>query len=142
MKQKFRATAISSNQLSFFSILDIDEDEITQIVDSPKEHLNDAYTSGLNFKSEESNISEINYDSERRENHLYEKSKLLKNQILHTINFAAETDYLYTVEEYNPDLGGLVIEWTPEDVYVVFLSAMEESLEIIKELVLRRKLFF
>ena len=45
MKQKFRATAISSNQLSFFSILDIDEDEITQIVDSPKEHLNDAYTS-------------------------------------------------------------------------------------------------
>ncbi|EJY1460115.1 hypothetical protein OFS86_004907, partial [Salmonella enterica subsp. enterica serovar Kentucky] len=55
MKQKFRATAISSNQLSFFSILDIDEDEITQIVDSPKEHLNDAYTSGLNFKSEESN---------------------------------------------------------------------------------------
>ncbi len=35
MKQKFRATAISSNQLSF-SILDIDEDEITQIVDSPK----------------------------------------------------------------------------------------------------------
>ncbi|WP_244569983.1 hypothetical protein, partial [Escherichia coli] len=66
----------------------------------------------------------------------------LKNQILHTINFAAETDYLYTVEEYNPDLGGLVIEWTPEDVYVVFLSAMEESLEIIKELVLRRKLFF
>ncbi|EHH2991278.1 hypothetical protein WE697_004287 [Escherichia coli O111:H5] len=142
MKQKFRATAISSNQLSFFSILDIDEDEITQIVDSPKEHLNDAYTSGLNFKSEESNISEINYDSERRENHLYEKSKLLKNQILHTINFAAETDYLYTVEEYNPDLCGLVIEWTPEDVYVVFLSAMEESLEIIKELVLRRKLFF
>jgi len=109
MKQKFRATAISSNQLSFFSIFDIDEDEITQIVDSPKEHLNDAYTSGLNFKSDESNISEINYDSERRENHLYEKSKLLKNQILHTINFAAETDYLYTVEEYNPDLGGLVI---------------------------------
>ncbi|MEX5075584.1 hypothetical protein P0243_25315, partial [Enterobacter cloacae] len=82
MKQKFRATAISSNQLSFFSIFDIDEDEITQIVDSPKEHLNDAYTSGLNFKSDESNISEINYDSERRENHLYEKSKLLKNQIL------------------------------------------------------------
>lgn len=109
---KFRATAISSNQLSFFSIFDIDEDEITQIVDSPKEHLNDAYTSGLNFKSDESNISEINYDSERRENHLYEKSKLLKNQILHTINFAAETDYLYSVEEYNPDLGGLVIEWT------------------------------
>lgn len=78
MKQKFRATAISSNQLSFFSIFDIDEDEITQIVDSPKEHLNDAYTSGLNFKSDESNISEINYDSERRENHLYESPNYLK----------------------------------------------------------------
>ncbi|EKY4768612.1 hypothetical protein QF132_004412, partial [Escherichia coli] len=68
MKQKFRATAISSNQLSFFSIFDIDEDEISQIVDSPKEHLNNAITSGLHFKSDESNISEISHDSERREN--------------------------------------------------------------------------
>lgn len=141
MKQKFRTNDINNNQLSFFSLFDIAEEVKTQIVDSPKNYLNNAVTSRLNFQSEESNISEKKYDSERRDSKVVYNSKNLKNQILHTISFAAETDYLYTVKEYDPDLGGLLIEWTPDDVYVVFLSAMEESLETIKELVFRRGLF-
>lgn len=52
--------------------------------------------------------------------------KLLKNQILHDISFAAETDYLFTLEEYSAELGGLVLTG-PLKMYISYTSSQWKS---------------
>jgi hypothetical protein len=98
--------------------------------------------SGLNFKSEEKHSGPELMIHERMKIAFMKNPNYLKIRFCMELILQQKQIIYIGLEEYNPDLGGLVIEWTPEDVYQFFLSAMEESLEIIKELVLRRKLFF
>ncbi|EGH2839885.1 hypothetical protein J6187_004489 [Salmonella enterica] len=144
MKQKFRSTALSSKQMDFFSIFDFgkEENEIIPIVESPLDYLNNAIAEKQSMHSEEkqSGPELVPYASD--DVALPGNcTKLLKNQILHNISFAAETDYLFTLEEYNAELGGLVINWAPEDVYQLYVVAMEESLENVKYLLSTKSLY-
>ncbi|MGV7963792.1 hypothetical protein QPK13_22825 [Photorhabdus tasmaniensis] len=143
MKQKIRISALSSKQMDFFSIFDFENEEnkIEPIVESPFDYINKAVTSKQNIQSEKTASPKIGTDVTDKVLSKPVVSKLLNNQILHGISFAAETDYLYTLKEYNAELGGLVLDWSPEDVYQLYLAAMEESLETIRGLVFTKSLY-
>lgn len=144
MKEKFRQTAFSSKQMDFFSLFDFEEEKSEQIpiVESPLDYLNNAISKQQNIQSEDEHFSpEMGTYASDKVELPGSFSKLLKNQILHDISFAAETDYLFTLEEYNAELGGLVLNWTPEDVYQLYVVAMEESLENVKGLLYTNSLY-
>ncbi|MGS4364097.1 hypothetical protein ACKUTQ_30190 [Klebsiella michiganensis] len=144
MKQKISSTSFIGKQMDFFSIFDFEEEEneIIPIVESPLEYINNAIAQKQSMQSEEKHsgpelVPHVSDDVAL----LGHCSKLLNNQILHGISFASETDYLFTLEEYNAELGGLVIDWAPEDVYQLYVVAMEESLENVKYLVFTKSLY-
>lgn len=144
MKQKISSTSFIGKQMDFFSIFDFEEEEneIIPIVESPLEYINNVIAQKQSMQSEEKHsgpelVPHVSDDVAL----LGHCSKLLNNQILHGISFASETDYLFTLEEYNAELGGLVIDWAPEDVYQLYVVAMEESLENVKYLVFTKSLY-
>lgn len=144
MKQKIRPTAFCSKQMDFFAIFDFEEEEkeIITIVESPLDYINDAIAAQQSIQSEDKHSGPELEPSVSEDVALPGNCpKLLKNQILHDISFAAETDYLFTLEEYSAELGGLVIDWAPEDVYQLYVVAMEESLENVRHLVITKSLY-
>ena len=144
MKQKIRPTAFCSKQMDFFSIFDFEEEEkeIITIVESPLDYINDAIAAQQSIQSEDKHSGPELEPSVSEDVALPGNCpKLLKNQILHDISFAAETDYLFTLEEYSAELGGLVFDWAPEDVYQLYVVAMEESLENVRHLVITKSLY-
>ena len=144
MKQKIRPTAFCSKQMDFFSIFDFEEEEkeIITIVESPLDYINDAIAAQQSIQSEDKHSGPELEPSVSEDVALPGNCpKLLKNQIPHDISFAAETDYLFTLEEYSAELGGLVIDWAPEDVYQLYVVAMEESLENVRHLVITKSLY-
>ncbi|HEC5166150.1 TPA: hypothetical protein R3U69_002715 [Escherichia coli] len=144
MKQKNMPTAFSSKQMDFFSIFDFEkeENEIITIVSSPIDYINDAIATKQSTQLEDKHSGpEPEPCASEDVTLLSDCSKLLKNQILHDISFAAETDYLFTLEEYSAELGGLVFDWAPEDVYQLYVIALEESLENVKHLAFTKTLY-
>nr|UGK56190.1 hypothetical protein [Escherichia coli] len=54
--------------------------------------------------------------------------KLLKKiKFCMTLVFAAETDYLFTLEEYSAELGGLVFLTGPLKMYISYTSSQWKS---------------
>lgn len=144
MKQKIRPTAFNSKQMDFFSIFDFEEEEndVIKIVESPLDYINDAIPLKQSMQSEVKHSGpELEPCASEDTPLLGDCSKLLRNQILHDISFAAETDYLFTLVEYSAELGGLVIDWAPEDVYQLYVVALEESLENVKHLAFQKSLY-
>ncbi|EBG2148473.1 hypothetical protein FIP36_17155 [Salmonella enterica] len=147
MRLKFKATAKCNKQLSFFSIFDSDEqdeEEIIQIVEHPQDYLSEILAKDQEnnpiIETPQSVLTEVSFE-EIENPVVIPVSNKSKGSVLHMLNHAVETDYLYTLPEYDADLGGLVFDWSPNDVMLLYIAAMDESFETIKNLVFNKTLY-
>lgn len=149
MIQKFRPTATSKKQLDFFSLFDSEEeDEIVPIVEMPLEQIYEVYVAERIEPSDEVIASPVMDIDMTEDDEIQLETTAPDNQyelppghMLHVLNQATEGDFLYTLDEYNAELGGLVINWSADDVFVLYNMVMEESFEVVKQLTFSKNLY-
>ncbi|HHL0036248.1 TPA: hypothetical protein ACQZK0_004511 [Enterobacter mori] len=131
-----KATVVDERQLDFFSIFEMEIEEMNQEIESLTLVKQDA----LSPNKAEEVVSPINVITEVLRQEIA-KQPVPKGYILHQVVQHSDTEIHAFDEDFSPEHDGVLYNWTPEHTEMLYRRVMEESFNQIQMMIHDKKLW-